>query len=816
MSIHLIDDTGYLQPEKKITEFLSSLAPPTEAAEELDILRAVGVNYHVVGVFGGQSSGKSTLLNHLFGTTFQTLDESVRRGQTTKGAFVGSANSTLEGFSRSATESPLLVVDFEGTDGLERGEDQSFERQLSLFGLSIADTLIINMWAVDVGRFNAANLSLLRTIFEVNLQLFSHDSYVKEEKPTLLVVLRDFTDADATPSMTTVRKSFDTIWESIAKPAAFSDSPIDALFDLKYYVMQHYKLQRPEFDRSVTELRRWFGDTTYSNYLFHQKEMFRRVPMDALPSYLTNCWEAIRTSKDLDIPTQREMLAQHRCKEVRDAQLMIFFSFCRDYEKRIGDGEMLLRLSEVLDTEIEARITDYGSETRLYRSEVVADHAAELEQDLVKAAMHTLDRMSAVVAAEVLSSTEARAQRVVDDCMYRLLKSAQSLPFVATSTESKGLDSAEDGSAQSTTHTTYQLDNTECQRLGTNFWRSTRAELNEILAEMSAVPPPVYLFGRYTSLVAQDATIRAAVVNRVIDTVFKKVQVRLVAMAENAPETMHSGFEKCLSHNPDGTVKFFATTKGLQQVVPAAQQAGLVLLGCLFYFRLDLRQRTDEEELHPGDSRLARHVRQVAKLIVVRQSTHEKDFYLTYTTLDAVPKYPVQVPIVLEAEADDGVSAACILLNHQSVERACEVFHQKCDFTVQLQLRSIEAGKQRLPAWVIPALFILGFNELCYVLSSPILLLCIIAICAIFFQSFITVQWQTFVETGPSAVVLPLQAAVQYVAPLLKGVVPATCGDADSAARKGDSSVHSDPTAGVPTTVPSKATMRRRNPERDD
>lgn len=43
-----------------------------------------GFGYDVVAVFGSQSTGKSTLLNRVFGTTFDVMDETQRR-QTTKG-----------------------------------------------------------------------------------------------------------------------------------------------------------------------------------------------------------------------------------------------------------------------------------------------------------------------------------------------------------------------------------------------------------------------------------------------------------------------------------------------------------------------------------------------------------------------------------------------------------------------------------------------------------------------------------------------------------------------------------------------------------
>jgi len=66
----------------------------------------------------------------------------------------------------------LLVIDVEGTDGRERGEDQGMERRSALFSLAVSSVLIINLFENDVGRYNGANYGLLKTVFEVNLNLF--------------------------------------------------------------------------------------------------------------------------------------------------------------------------------------------------------------------------------------------------------------------------------------------------------------------------------------------------------------------------------------------------------------------------------------------------------------------------------------------------------------------------------------------------------------------------------------------------------------------------------------------------------------------
>jgi GTPase Era involved in 16S rRNA processing len=128
-----------------------------------------GFNYHLISVFGSQSTGKSTLLNHLFGTDFNVMSETERR-QTTKGIWM----SKNKNKTASMTDN-ILVMDVEGTDGRERGEDQDFERKSALFALATSEVLIVNIWEHQVGLYQGANMGLLKTVFEVNLQLFLKD-----------------------------------------------------------------------------------------------------------------------------------------------------------------------------------------------------------------------------------------------------------------------------------------------------------------------------------------------------------------------------------------------------------------------------------------------------------------------------------------------------------------------------------------------------------------------------------------------------------------------------------------------------------------
>ena len=133
--------------------------------------------YQTLEINGCQSSGKSTLLNHVFGTDFEVMTDDKGRGQTTQGIWA----AVNQDFN-------TIVFDVEGTDAKERGDDRfKFEQCSSLFALAMADVLMINMWTNDIGRYTASNYGVLKIVFEMNLKLFQQESEKK-----IVIVLRDF------------------------------------------------------------------------------------------------------------------------------------------------------------------------------------------------------------------------------------------------------------------------------------------------------------------------------------------------------------------------------------------------------------------------------------------------------------------------------------------------------------------------------------------------------------------------------------------------------------------------------------------------
>ena len=115
------------------------------------------------------------------------MSESDRR-QTTKGIWMSKNKNTLSD-ERNNMADNILVMDVEGTDGRERGEDQDFERKSALFALATSEVLIVNLWEHQVGLYQGANMGLLKVVFEVNLELFlkGKDSRSVDTEPALCI-----------------------------------------------------------------------------------------------------------------------------------------------------------------------------------------------------------------------------------------------------------------------------------------------------------------------------------------------------------------------------------------------------------------------------------------------------------------------------------------------------------------------------------------------------------------------------------------------------------------------------------------------------
>ncbi|KAI9864750.1 MAG: Dynamin-like GTPase that mediates homotypic ER fusion [Vezdaea acicularis] len=360
---------------------------------------SAGFNYHLISVFGSQSTGKSTLLNHLFGTEFGVMSESERR-QTTKGIWMSkNKRENADGPKTYRMAENILVMDVEGTDGRERGEDQDFERKSALFALATSEVLIVNMWENQVGLYQGANMGLLKTVFEVNLQLFLKDKN-STPRSLLLFVIRDHLGHTPLSNLRqTVTQDLANIWASLSKPKGLEKSKIEDYFDFAFSALPHKILQPEKFVEEVGRLGTRFregyrdpkkqgirGDQDYEGVFL--PEYHRRIPADGVARYAEGIWDQIVNNKDLDLPTQQELLAQFRCDEISREVMVAFDEVITPLESQQAEGVrqgspvVLGGLGNAMRATRAGTIKNFETEASRYHKGVYSRKRAELESKI--------------------------------------------------------------------------------------------------------------------------------------------------------------------------------------------------------------------------------------------------------------------------------------------------------------------------------------------------------------------------------------------------------------------------------------------------
>ncbi|KAF5375608.1 hypothetical protein D9757_008542 [Collybiopsis confluens] len=384
-------------------------------------LRDVGFNYNIVAVFGSSlpekvryrhptfssqklihSFSKGTLLNRLFGTTFAVMDES-KRQQTTKGQVIHipfCIQLSVEAgiWMCRGKDTNVMVMDVEGTDGRERGEDQArvvicylfllhflkfalqdFERKSALFSLASSEVLIINLWEHQVGLYQGANMGLLKTVFEVNLGLFGKKPQDGTSGRTLLLfVIRDHIGTTPLENLqATLTADMHKIWDSLSKPAELQDRQLFDYFDLAFTALPHKVLAADQFEKETRNLRERFVDKQNPGFVF--KPLYhKRIPADGVAFYMENIWEQVQSNKDLDLPTQQELLAQFRCDEISAVALAEFNEQARPQKRPIEAGKVVEGLGGMMRSWHKMALERYDRDASRYHQGVYKRKRSDL------------------------------------------------------------------------------------------------------------------------------------------------------------------------------------------------------------------------------------------------------------------------------------------------------------------------------------------------------------------------------------------------------------------------------------------------------
>ncbi|XVF74389.1 hypothetical protein PTKIN_Ptkin13bG0106800 [Pterospermum kingtungense] len=328
-----------------------------------------GLSYAIVSIMGPQSSGKSTLLNNLFYTTFREMDAFRGRSQTTKGIWIAKC---------AGIEPCTLVMDLEGTDGRERGEDDTaFEKQSALFALAVSDIVLINMWCHDIGREQAANKPLLKTVFQVMMRLFS------PRKTTLMFVIRDKTRTPLENLEPVLREDIQKIWDAVPKPQAHKETPLSEFFNVEVVALSSYEEKEEQFKEQVANLRQRFFHSIAPGGLAGDRRGV--VPASGFCFSAQQIWKVIKENKDLDLPAHKVMVATVRCEEIANEKYAGFTTnenWCL-LEETVQSGPVA-GFGKKLNSILNSFLSEYDAEATYFDEGVRSAKRKQLEEKLLQ------------------------------------------------------------------------------------------------------------------------------------------------------------------------------------------------------------------------------------------------------------------------------------------------------------------------------------------------------------------------------------------------------------------------------------------------
>ena len=155
------------------------------------------------------------------------------------------------------------------------------------------------------------------------------------------------------------------------------DSQLSDYFDLAFTTLAHKILVPDKFEAEVKQLRNRFVDKQDPDYVF-KPAYHKRIPADGVAFYMETIWEQVQTNKDLDLPTQQELLAQFRCDEISAVAFAEFNEQAKSQKRPIEAGKVVDGLGEMMRSWRNVALTSYDKDASRYHQAVYKRKRADL------------------------------------------------------------------------------------------------------------------------------------------------------------------------------------------------------------------------------------------------------------------------------------------------------------------------------------------------------------------------------------------------------------------------------------------------------
>ncbi|CAL9056582.1 protein ROOT HAIR DEFECTIVE 3-like [Musa acuminata AAA Group] len=700
-------------------------------------LAECGLSYAVVSIMGPQSSGKSTLLNRLFQTDFREMDALRGRSQTTKGIWLAKC---------VGIDPCTVVMDLEGTDGRERGEDDTaFEKQSALFALAISDIVLINMWCHDIGREQAANKPLLKTVFQVMMRLFS------PRKTTLLFVIRDKTKTPLEHLEPVLREDIQKIWDSVSRPDAQKNTTLSEFFNLEVTALSSYEEKEVQFENQVAELKQRFVHSIAPGGLAGDRRGV--VPASGFSFSAQQIWKVIRENKDLDLPAHKVMVATVRCEEIANEKLSHLTSDERwlELEEAVQSGPVSgfgKKLGSILD----AYMSEYDMEAIYFDEGVRTAKRKQLESK----ALHLVHPTYQALLGHLRTKFLEKFKNDMEDA----LKSRKGFASSVRECSQTSILEFDQGCADAALS---QAD-WDASRVREKLSRDIDAHAHSVQnAKMSE------LTRRYEAKLTESL---AEPVECLFEAAGKDTWASIRNLYKHEAENALSEFSSSLSGFELDKVAFDEKIMNLKEFArsvvekKAREEAGKVLIRMKDRFSAVFSQdkdsmprvwtgKEDVRKITKNARAEALKLLSVMAAIRLDENPDKIESSLLSTLMDAPiaqEMKPVTSTDPLASSTWEEVSPSNTLITPVQCKSLWRQFKTETEYSVTQAISAQEAHKRGNsvlpPPWAILAIAILGFNELMVLLRNPLYLLVIFVVFLLFKALWVQLDVTTLFQNG--------------------------------------------------------------------
>jgi len=498
------------------------------------------------------------------------------------------------------------------------------------------------------------------------------------------------------------------IWESLIKPPEFANSKAEDFFDFSFTALPHKVLAEDQFYKEIDVLRDRFVDP--KNPEFVLGETYKKdIPADGFAPFAERIWATVKENKDLDIPSQKEMLAMFRCDEISAEAFRKFAATTAAYKQALEKGELVEAFGKKAAEAYNTALAEYDVPSSRYQPDVAAKKREAL-------ATKMNDELFILFQKQLQRITERSVSLFEKLLQENLPRDGSAAPefgkvkdlVVSTTTDffySNAKESIREGSEW-----TYELEEKQLkQQIEKQMAQVRVQQLGKLMEEMKKFFMSVVL--------------------KPLDKIFETIPPDMWARIR---ETYTAGKESILEKFKQRLQGFDVTKEEEEKKIAELNDVAFQglkdkmadkakYLNYIMNKKFDEKFKLDERKL----PRRWKPTDDIAHVFMEARDQAEAllemfCFLRLSDDLDSVK--------FLDPESTHSVEDNLVVISENDAQAIKDKFHKETETTYLQALRDQENvnSASHIPMYVIVLIMILGFNEFITVISNPLLLILVV------------------------------------------------------------------------------------------